>query len=489
LETSFKNKITVGFLWNVVNVVIDKSANFVLKLVLAKLLFPEQFGLIGMATVFSGLVTTINELGIATALIQKKEEELTETHLNTAFWTSVGFGIFLFLLMSIVAGPLIAMFYKEPVLQQIIPFLSLSLLVRPMIVVHMVKLNRTLNFKRLTMIGNFSTIVAGVVSIVMAYNGHGIWSLVMNALINGILVIPFYWLTSSWRPAFEWNKQAFDEIFGFGIYSLGTNVITYLFNNIDYLLVGKMLGPAALGAYTFSFMLTDTFRAQLMNMVNKVMYPVYSLKQNNLPVIKQYYLKIVLLNMLIVYPIMLVFIIYGEEIVLTLFNNKWKDAVIPLKILSFSVLLHMVVNSNTSLIRALGHAKLELKLQLYKSVIIFIPSIALGIYFYGIIGAAIGVAFNKFMAIIIAQYNLRKLVNLHFSELLQRIGPVLLVSAVCLAVGFGLKKMTDVHFIFSVVLVLTIYASGTLFFYKNEFMPLIKDLISKPKKTKVLKVT
>lgn len=489
MNTSFKNKITIGFLWNFINVAIDKSASFILKLVLAKLLFPEQFGLIGMATVFAGLITTINELGIATALIQKKEEDLTEKHLNTAFWTSVVFGIFLFVLMSFVIGPLIAIFYKEPILQQIIPFLSLSLLVRPLIVIHTVKLNKTLDFKRLTIINNLSTIVAGIVSIIMAYSGFGVWSLVMNALINGIIVVPFYWLTSTWRPAMEWDKQAFKDIFGFGIYSLGTSVITYTFNNIDYLLVGKLLGAAALGAYTFAFILTDTFRAQLMNMVNKVMFPVYSLKQHDLPVIKQYYLKIVVLNMLIVYPIMLLFIIYGEEIILILFNNKWREAVIPLKILSFAVLLHMVVNSNTSLIRALGHAKLEMKLQFYKSVIIFIPSIAIGIYFYGIIGAAMAVAFNKFMAIIIAQYNLRKLINLHFNELLKRIGPAILVSLVCLGVGFGVKSMGNIPFYISAILVLIIYAAGVLFFYMKEFKPLIKGLIARPKKAKIVNVS
>lgn len=440
-----------------------------------------------MATVFAGLITTVNELGIATALIQRKEEEISEKHLNTAFWTSVAFGIFLFLLMSFVAGPLIAQFYQEPILQQIIPFLSLSLLVRPLVIIHTVKLNKALNFKRLTMIGNISTIVAGVVSVAMAYHGFGVWSLVMNALINGLVVVPFYWFTSSWRPALEWDKQAFQDIFGFGVYSLGTNIINYIFNNVDYLLVGKILGPAALGAYTFAFVLTDTFRSQLMNMVNKVMYPVYSLKQHDLPVIKQYYLKIVLLNMLIVYPIMLIFIIYGEEIILTFFHNKWQEAILPLRILSFSVLLHMVVNSNTSLIRALGHAKLEMKLQFFKSVVIFIPSIVIGIYFYGIVGAAVGVAFNKFMAIIIAQYNLRRLVNLRFSELLQKIGPAILVSLVCLAVGFGIKKVVDIHFLFSASLVLTLYGAGALLFYKKDFQPLVKALMARPNKLKVLK--
>lgn len=455
---SSKSLVLKGVFWNGLQLVINQSFTFVVRLILAKLLLPEQFGVIGMAMVFTGFVQVLTELGIGAALVQRKDEQLSSIHYHTSFWTGVVWSALLFLLMTFIAAPFAADFYKEPILKTLIPVISIGILLSPINLVNKAQLTKQMNFKKIARIENATNIVAGIISIILAFLGAGVWSLAFNSTAIILFAIPFYFKATGWFPKLAWSKRAFKDVFGFGIYTTGTNVINYFINNVDYLLIGKVLSAPALGAYTFAFVLTDTFRSKLMSVINNVMYPLYGKKQGDPQALKKYYLKVVSYNSIIIYPIMVLLLVLAEPIILNIFGDKWHDSIAPLKILSVSVMVHMLVNSNTALIRGLGKPGLEMKLQLFKS-FIFIPTLVFGIYTNGIIGAAWSILINKVIAVVIAQYTFNRLINIKISakEFLNEIKTPWIASILSFSLGYFLYSNLHVHYIITGISIVLIY--------------------------------
>ncbi|KPQ13235.1 MAG: Membrane protein involved in the export of O-antigen and teichoic acid [Algoriphagus marincola HL-49] len=455
---ALKIRILKGVFWNSLQVLINKSFSFLIKLVLAKILFPEEFGIVGMALVFTSFVEVFNDLGFGAALIQRKIDDLNENHFHTAFWTGVVWSLVIYQLMIFVISPFAASFYQEPLLLQIIPVLSISVLSSPVNLVHKAQLMRDMNFKEIAKIENYSAVGSGVLSLGLALSGAGVWSLVFNSVATFLISMPLYFRATKWRPKFIWSQEAFKDVFGFGIYTTGTNFSNNLINKLDYLFIGKFVSASALGAYTLAFVLTDTFRSQVMSIMNRVMYPVYGKAQEDIESIKRYYLNVVRYNSLIINPVMAVLFILGEPIINNFFGEKWIETIIPMKIIALSVIFHMMANSNTVLIRGMGKSKLEFFIQLFKAIFVFLPAISIGVYYYGIIGAAYAVLFNKIVSVIIAQYFLKKLINLRFSELLIALQAPLVGLMVSLFIGLILRENTSVGMIVTGLIMLIAYA-------------------------------
>ncbi|SFG33259.1 lipopolysaccharide biosynthesis protein [Pontibacter chinhatensis] len=472
---TLKGKVVNGVFWNAVQLIINRGFDFIIKLVLAKLLFPEQFGLVGMAAVFTSFVQVFNELGMGAALVQRKEEDLREEHFQTTFWTGVIWSSALYLIIVFVVSPLAAGFYKEPMLKQIIPVLSLGVLSSPINIVHKAQLTKAMNFKKLAFIGNASKLFSGTISLGLAFYGAGVWSLVFSSVASFLVAMPMYFRATGWKPKMIWDKQAFYEIFGFGVYTTGTNVFNNLTSKIDYLLIGKLMSASALGSYTLAFVLTDTFRSQLMSLMNQVMYPVYGQKQNDPVSLKRYYLNVVKYNSLIIYPIMVSLFVLGEPFILSFFGEKWVDTIEPLRILSLSVMVHMMVNSNTSLIRGLGKPGLEMRIQLFKTLLLYVPSISLGIYWYGVVGAAYAILFNKIISVFIAQYFLKKLLGLSFIELFQELKVPLIASLTSFIVVYLLNSY-GINFIICAMIQFVVYVLVTWLMMGDELIAQVKSV-------------
>lgn len=471
-----KRKIIGGVLWNAVQMLVNQAFSIIIRLVLAKLLFPEEFGIVGMALVFTNLVQMLNDIGISAALIQKKEAELRDTHYHTAFWTGIVWCLCLFLLMWVVVAPFAAKLYQEPLLLVIIPVMSTGILVSPVNLIQQAQLSRKMDFRKTAAIQSLATILAGAVSLVLAYGGAGIWSLVFNTVAPYFIAFPMFLAATRWKPRMVWKKKEFKEVFGFGLFTTGTSLAGYAMNNADYFFIGKFSDARLLGIYTLAFMLTDTFRSKLMTVMNNVMYPVYSNLQENPSAIKKYYLKVVEYNSLAVYPVMLCFIIYGEPLIAGFFGQKWMEAVLPLKILSGAVMVHMLVNSNTVLIRGMGKPGLEMKLQLVKTCL-FIPCIICGIYYNGIIGAAWAVLINKFIAVLIAQYTFNRLLTIKMTtrDILECVKTPVTATAAAAIVSIVLGH-SGIHYIAGGLVLIAVYGTVVWLLKKDELLKQLEDL-------------
>lgn len=450
---------------------VNQGSSFIIKLVLARLLFPEQFGLVGMATVFIGLVQVFNDLGIGASLIQRKDEDLREAHFHTAFWTGVGWAIFMYLVICFVVAPFAASFYNEPLLKSLIPVLGLGILSSPINLVHKAQLTKKMDFKRIALISNSSNITSGIISLILAFAGAGVWSLAFNSIASIVIAMPLFFIATKWKPKIIFEKQAFKEVFGFGIYTTGTNITNYLIGSVDYLLIGKLLSAQALGTYTFAFILTDTFRSRLMSVMNTVLYPLYSKMQDNPANLKKYYLKVVEYNSVMIFPVMVFFITMADPVLLVMFGEKWTDSVEPLRVLSVAVMVHMMVNSNTALIRGMGRPGLEMKLQIFKAAI-FLPMLYFAIVHFGVVGAAYAVLINKIIAVVIAQFTFYKLLAVKVTTV-DFFNAVKIPWVAALITGSSvmlLKNSIELHYILLSIILFSLYGLIVWLFMGKELL-------------------
>src|SRR5699024_10844168 len=215
----------------------------------------------------------------------------------------------------------------------------------------------------------------------------------------------------------------------------------------------------ALGFYTFAFMWTNIVRDQLVAIVNKVLYPVYTTLQDDKRKMLELFLKIVSINNFIVYPLILGLFLFAENIIPVFFGHKWDDAVPIMKVLCIAVLIQMLNNSHTTLFRAAGKVRLEFTLQIIKSVVFFVPLISLGIYFYDVIGAAMGFTIATFLGVITSFYFMHKLFGFRLIELYRELKVSLLMFFFCVATTLFLKSMLDwrLCLVYYIVAVIGIY--------------------------------
>lgn len=248
-----KKNIIGGVFWTTFQTVVNKGFGFIIQMILARILFPQDYGLVGMAMVVISFIEVLNDLGMNAALVQRKKEKLTSLHFDTAFWTGIFWALFLYLLIFFAVTPIASNFFKEEKLTTIIPVISLSILISPVNAVHRAQLTRAMNFKRLALINNTCNIVSGIVSVGLALVGFGVWALVFYTVLRAFIGLPLYFKATRWFPTWNWDKYAFKDIFGFGIYTTFTSLFNKISGQIDFLLVGKFIGAAALRSIYFFF--------------------------------------------------------------------------------------------------------------------------------------------------------------------------------------------------------------------------------------------
>ena len=445
-----KHKIIGGVVWNSIGLLIDNGLDMIVKLILARLLLPKDFGIIGFAVVFMGMIKVFSDMGMTAALIQRKEEDLQPIDYDTAFWVGIAWGILLAAIITFVVTPISISFFNEPLLNPIIPVLSLNFILKPLATVHIVNITREMEFKKIVLPQNISRIAAAAIAVIMAYTGYGVWSLVFQRVLTNIFLVAIYTYISPWRPKMRYSKASFKKIFSFGVYTTGTKIFNYLTGNVDYLLIGKMLGAQPLGVYTLAYNVTYVVRGQIMDVINKVFYPVYSKIQDDLVTIKKYYFKVIKYNCIATYPIMIGLILLAKPFVEIGLGEKWIEAVIPIKLMAGAGMVHLLTISNTTLLRGIGRPKLEMIMSIIKTMCVTVPFIVLGVIYSGINGAAAGLLASKIVIFFINNITLRKVAGIKFVEILGNAGSLFALTVTTVI----LDVFIDNYIILSVIFVI-----------------------------------
>lgn len=368
-----------GFIWSFVENFSKQGVNFVIGIVLARLLLPEEFGLVGMITVFIAISTSFINSGFSQALIRKKT--CSDVDYSTVFYFNLLTAIF-FVIVLYFSAPSVAAFFDEPVLVDILRVISIVLIFDSLSMVQRTQLTKRIDFKLQTKLTVISDTISGIVAIVMAYSGFGVWSLVARQIVAKLLYTALIWFYSKWMPLLIFSKDSFNELFGFGSKLLISGLLNTVFQNIYLIVIGKYFSASQLGFYTRA----DQFKKLPSNNINitiqRVSYPIMAKLQDDPVQLRAMFRKILRVTMFITFVLMMGLGAIADSMILVLLGEKWVESIIYLQLLVFSGMFYPMQSLNINILNVHGRSDLTLKLAVVKK-ILQIPVIVIGI-FYGI---------------------------------------------------------------------------------------------------------
>jgi O-antigen/teichoic acid export membrane protein len=338
-EDNLRHATVRGVKWSALAQVFTQVANFSVSIVLARLLGPQSYGLVGMVTVFTGFAAVLNDIGIGSALIQRKT--ITQEHINTALCASLMVG---FSLVGIVVllSPLIAGFYHQTELRSIASILALRFLLDALASVPQSLLQRAMRFKAVAGVQIASSLTGALVGLVLALLGFGVWSLVFQSLAVAGSTAIAAWMAHREKIKLAFSRPAFQDLFSFGGYILAFNMFNYWARNFDQLTIGKLLGAGPLGLYSRAYSLMMLPLTQVSAVLGKVMFPALASIQHDLPRVRAAYVRSISIIALITFPLMIGGLVLGEDLILTLLGSKWSGTIPLFRIFCIIGLLQSV---------------------------------------------------------------------------------------------------------------------------------------------------
>ncbi len=423
MEDNLQHKTIHALSWSFVEVVAQKTVQFVIGIVLARLLFPEQFGLIGMLTIFMAVAQSFLDSGFGAALIQKRE--ITKTDTCSIFYFNILVGLVAAGALCLVA-PWIAAFYKQPILTPLMRALSLTIVINSFGMIHSIVLTRQINFKTLTKVSLIAGALSGIIGITLAALGYGVWSLVVQQVASALFSVICLWSFNPWRPEMIFSFNAMREMFGFGSRLLFSGLLNQIFDNIYFVVIGRLFSAADLGYFTRAKTMNDLPTLTLSGMVARVTFPVFSTIQDDPARMKRGLKKALTILVLVNFPMMIGLAFIARPLVLVMLTEKWIACVPYLQLLCVAGLLLPLHMMNLNILQALGRSDLFLRLEIIKKVMIAI-SIAIT-WRWGISAMIYGIIINSIIGYYLNSYYTGVLISYPLSEQVTVLVPYLLVS-------------------------------------------------------------
>lgn len=439
---NLKQKTTSGLLWSGTSQGVRQILQFVITAILARLLTPDDFGVVGMAAVFTGFISVFNEMGWGASLIQK--QDLTNRHISTVFWINIIVGIIM-TIVTICISPLVALFYHKEILKPIVAVLGLNFFIGSFALVQNALLTKNMRFKKLTFVEICSLCLTGVFGITLAIKGFGVWSLVYTSLLGSLINTILLWICSSWRPSFVFDWSKFKELFGFSTNLFAFQIVNYFARNLDYLLIGKFLGAASLGYYTLAYKLMMYPLQNISQVICRVLFPAFSAIQSDKQRVKDTYLKVIQSISMITFPMMLGLFVIAPELISLVYGNKWEPVVFLIQVLCFTGMLQSVGTTVGTIFMSQGRADMMLKWGLFA-----VPMIVLAIFIgvkWGINGVAIAYTTVSVFLWLLSHMYANRLINLKLKNFLFALKPPAIVTVsmlVCL-MGYRYLQNTMLH--------------------------------------------
>lgn len=375
-EGSLKDKTVKGTVWSAVENVTRMGVTFVVSIILARLLSPEEYGLIGILTIFIALFNAIVDSGFTNALIRK--QDATDTDYSTVFYTNLVLSVVLAATLFCCAKP-IAVFFERPELVSLTQVMSSVVVINALAIVQRARTTKAIDFKTQTKITFISSIGSGVIGILMAYMGYSVWALVGQQLSNQLLSTIFFWIYNKWFPKLVFSWASFKEMWAFGSKLLASGLIDTVWKEIYQVVIGKCYSPATLGLYTRAKQFTDLCSSNLTSVVQRVSYPVLSSIQDDRIRLKSAYQRVIKTTMLPTFVLMLGMAACAESMIQVLIGEQWLECVPMLQIICTYGMLYPLHAINLNMLQVQGRSDLFLKLEIIKKIIAVGP-LLLGIF-------------------------------------------------------------------------------------------------------------
>ena len=370
MSESLKDKTIKGVGWSAIDNVSQYAVSFVVSIVLARLLTPDDYGLLGIITIFTAVCTVLLSGGFGSALIRKKDA--SEDDYSTVFIVNFGMSLLLYWVIYF-CSPLIARFFGREELVLLTRVISFGLIIGALTIVQQTRLTKRIDFKTQTKITLIASIASGIVGIVMALLGCGVWSLVVQSLISQSLRTALLWLYNHWIPQLHFSKKSFNELFGFGWKMMVSSLLDAVWKELYQVIVGKFYSPATLGQYTRAKGFSQLFSRNLTSVVQRVTYPVLSDIQDDKLRMFLAYRRIIKTTMFITATCMLFLGAISEPLLYCLIGAKWHEAATYLPLICIAGSLYPLHAINLNMLQVQGRSDLFLGLEIVKKFILLGP--------------------------------------------------------------------------------------------------------------------
>lgn len=428
---SLKAKTIKGVSWNFIGSYANKVIQFVISIVLARLLTPADYGLIGMLGFFMGLASTFIDSGFSSALIQYKDR--TNKDFCTVFYVNLCMSLLMYGILAL-SAPLIAEFYNQPVLTSIIRVYCLTLVIGALTAINSTKLNIELNYRLPTIISSVSAISSGILGLVLAFLGFGVWSLIYQQLANAIIRATLLIYYAPWPIELKFSLSSFKRLFGYGSKILIASLIHTAYANMYPLVIGKQLSAADLGYVSRAQGVNEMAAGTIISVLPGVAFPLLCKVQDDTAQLLDIYEKYIKMSAFLLCPVILFLTGIAKPLVIFLFTEKWEPCVILLQILSVTYIWDGIVKINLNLLYAKGRSDLVLRLEIIKKTIAF--AILIGtVFFSNIIVFCLGMTLYSFVALYLNTIYTKKILDFGFKKQMIQISPYMCFSIIIMLEG------------------------------------------------------
>lgn len=463
-EQSLKEKTVNGTMWSAADAFLGQGVTFIVGLVLARLLSPEEYGLIGIVTIFTTIMFGIVDSGFSNSLIRKLK--VTDEDYCTLFIVNMAISVFMYALLF-VSAPVIAHFFERPQLVSLCRVMGLLLIIQALSIVQYTILSRNIDFKTKTKASLISAIISGVIGIAMAFMGYGVWSLVAQQLSKQLLYSLCLWVFNKWWPKLKFSIESFKYMWSFGWKLLLSGLLERIWAQLYQTVVGKCYSPATLGQYSRAKEYASIFSSNLTTIVQRVSYPVLSQVQDDKTRMISAYRRVIKITMFVTAICMISLGAVSEPLIYCLIGPQWHQAATFLPLICISLSLYPLHAINLNMLQVQNRTDIFLYLEIIKKAIAVGP-ICLGI-FINIYWMLIGSIVAGIIAFFLNSYYTGRLLGYTSWAQLKDIAPSFGI-AFCIALSVYFLKYLPLSY--WIVLPMQILVGGSVFFTLCELIKL-----------------
>ena len=436
MADNLKKKTAKGMIWSAVERFSTQGIQFVFGIILARLLTPEDYGVIAMLTIFLAVSQTFIDSGFGSAIIRKIDR--TEKDMATMFFFNIGMSLVCYAIIFF-AAPLISRFYNMPELILILRVLALKLIFQAFSTVQITYVTIKIDFKIQAKVSLICAIISGIIGLVFAFQGFGVWSLVIQTLSSSLLTSLIYTFWVRWVPTCFFSKESFKYLFSYGSKLLLSGLLNTIFNNIYPLVIGKFYTAAQLGGYSRAERFAQFPSSNLTGILQRVSFPVLSTLQNDPAKLHSSYIKFLNLSAFLVFPLMTGLLALASPLTYVLLTDKWSGMILFLQILCLSMMWYPVHAINLNLLQVIGRSDLFLKLEIIKKIVgLAILCITLPM---GLIELCIGQVVSTWISLYINTYYSGKLMQAGFLMQMKFLFPLFINALLMAATIMGINSL------------------------------------------------
>lgn len=461
MSGSLKQATTKGLFWSSVERFSNQGVQFVFSIILARLLSPSDFGIIAMITIFFAVAQSFVDSGFSNALVRKTDRR--EEDLSTCFYFNIAVGLAAYIVLFLIA-PFVATFYNQPILSPIIRITGLGVVLNSLCVVQQALFTIKIDFKSQAKVTLSATLISGIVGVIFAYRGYGVWALVWQGVASSIVRMGLLWLMSKWYPKTGFSKSSFDYLFGYGSKLLASGLLDTIYNNIYPIVIGKFYTPAQLGNYSRALSFAQLPSSNITSILQRVTFPVLSTIQDDMPRLQTNYRRLLKLSAFIVFPLMMGLAAVTFPLIRIVLTPKWEGCSFYLQIICFALMWYPIHAINLNLLQVKGRSDLFLRLEVIKKIVgVCIMCITIPL---GITALCVGMVVSSFIALFINTFYTGKLMDIGYLKQMRDLLPVLINSLLMGGVVF-----ISIQFITNDVLKLIVGGIiGVLFYIFSSYI-------------------